>query len=325
MPFTIITQGSFTSTGAGKFISVPQSVDYFKTINYTQMNLAGSVCVGGEWYNGVSAQNDGVRWTKAGSNVILMDLFSTSTVSNGFTYYTAPPTPGAALTGTTISKASSAVCAVSNSYSEGDTVRIYNSTGMLQIGGMAFTISSVSGSGFTLSGLDSSGFATGASAFQVRKIDPNFPIAPQFYYVTKITQATNGVITTSQIHDYVVGQLLKMTIPSGFGMQELDQVTVEVIAVSDYTFTISANTSGFSAFAFPASSLSPDISFASVAPVGQRTQYDPITDVTTGYNFTTIPFRNNDFTPMIYLAGGANSPAGAASDIIIYQAFKMDN
>ena len=288
------------------------------------MNLAGSVCVAGEWYNGISATNDGIRWTKAGSNVINMSLFSTSSASNGFTYYTAPPAPGPAVTGTTISQASSAVCAATNTYSNGDTVRIYGSTGMLQISGMAFTISSVSGSGFTLSGLDSSGFSAAASAFTVRKIDPLYGVAPQFYYVTKITQATQGVVTTSQIHDYVVGQLLKLTIPSDMGMVELDQVTVQVVAVTSHTFTISANTSAFTAFAFPASTAAPNVKFASVAPVGQRTQFDPITNVTTGYNFTQVPFRNDDFSPQMYISGGANSPGGANLDVIIYQAYKME-
>lgn len=325
MPFTIITQDSFVSTGAGKFIPVPQGADYFKTINYTQMNLAGTVCVGGEWYRDVSAQNDGIRWRKAGSNVINMDLFSTSTASNGFSYYESPPLPEAPLTGTTITNANPAVASVTNTYSNGDTVRIYASTGMLQIAGMPFTISSVSGSEFTMLGLNASGFSAAASAFQVRRIDPYYGVSPQFYYITGISKATQGVVSTSQAHDYVVGQLLKLTIPAQFGMVELDQITVEVVAVSAYTFTISANTSAFTTFAFPASSASPNIAFATVAPVGQRAQYDPITDVTTGYNVTSIPFRNNDFSPVMYLSGGSNSPAGASGDVIIYTAYHMEN
>lgn len=324
MSLTLITQGSFVSTGAGKYIALPSSADYFKTVNYTQMNLQGSVCVGGEWYRDVSASNDGIRWTKAGTDAILMSLFSTSTASNGFTYYEAPPTPGPALTGTTITDASPAVASVTNTYSNGDTVRIYGSTGMLQIAGIPFTVSSVSGAAFTMLGLDSSGFAAAASAFTVRKIDPNYAVAPQFYYMTKITQAAQGVVTTSQVHYYVVGQLVKMTVPSQFGMAELDQVTVQIVAVTDYTFTIDVNTAGFTAFAFPASSVAPNVVFATVAPVGQRAQYDPLTDVLTGYNVQQVPFRNNDYSPQMFVAGGANSPAGANADVIVYQAYKMN-
>jgi len=320
---SILTQDSFTSTGAGKYINIPTSADYFKTTNYTQMNLQGSVCVGGEWFKDVTAQNDGIRWSKAGSNVIEMDRFSTAVASGGFSYYEAPPAPTAALTGTTITQAAPAVCSVANTYSNGDTVRIYGTLGMLQIAGMPFTISNVSATDFELQGLDSAAFAAAGTAFQVRKIDPNYGVSPQYYYPTKITQASQGVVTTSQAHDYVVGQLLKMSVPEAYGMSELDQLTVQVVAVGAYTFTISANTSGFSAFALPASTVSPNIEFATVGPVGQRTQYDPLTDVQTGYNFTNVPFRFNDFSPRMFLAGGANSPAGANGDVIVYQTYKM--
>ena len=162
MAFTLLTQDSFISTGAGVKIPVPSSADYFVTKNITQMPLAPNpgVCIGGEWYKGQFADNDGIRWKKTDStNAVLMDTFATSTASNGFTYVSTLPIVEAALTGTTITQANGAVCTVTNTYSNGDRVRIYNVTGMEQIAGMDFTISSVSGSGFTLLGLDSSGFA----------------------------------------------------------------------------------------------------------------------------------------------------------------------
>ena len=37
MPFTIITQGDFTSEGVGVNIPIPQSCDYFVATNVTQM------------------------------------------------------------------------------------------------------------------------------------------------------------------------------------------------------------------------------------------------------------------------------------------------
>ena len=56
----------------------------------------------------------------------MIDLFSTSTASAGFTYVTGPTAPEAALTGTTITAAKPAVAAVTNTYSNGDQVVIYN-------------------------------------------------------------------------------------------------------------------------------------------------------------------------------------------------------
>lgn len=335
MPFTIVSQGTFTqpATAQNMSIPLPSGADYFKTINYTQMNLTGTVCVGGEWYGGgITANNDGIRWKKAGSNVINMDLFSTSTASNGFTYVTTNPTPGPAVTGTTITQASQAVATITNTFTEGQTVYIYNAVGMEQISSIPFTVSSVSGSGFTLAGLDSSGFAASATAFTARGLQSIYSaVEPRFLYVTKITQATQAVVTVSQIHQYVVGQKVEFSIPGSFGMVQLNNFYQPqnkppvITAVTAYTFTINVNTTNYTAFAFPASSASPTAQlFATVAPAGQSTQFNPITGVQTGYNFQYVPFHSGLFLPYMYVPAGANSPGGAANDVIIWQAYKME-
>lgn len=337
MAFTIVTQGTFTqpATAVGMTIPLPSGADYFVSTNLTQMATTANpgVVVRGEWYGGgLTAVNDGLRWKKTNSSsAINVDKFSTATASNGFTYVSAPPQPEAALTGTTITNANPAVATVTNTYSEGDTVQIYNSTGMLQIAGMAFTISSVSGSGFTLTGLNASGFASGATAFQVRRVAKMAPVEPRFLYVTGITQAAQAVVTVSQIHQYRVGQKVEFTIPGSFGMVQLNNYYLPqnappvITAVTDYTFTINVDTTGFTAFAFPTSASSPTAQlFATVAPAGQSTQYNPITGVTTGYNFTYVPFHSGQFVPYMYLPSGAQSPGGQANDVIVWQAYKME-
>lgn len=337
MAFTIVTQGTFTqgATAVGQYIPLPSSVDYFVTTNLTQMATTANpgVCVRGEWYGGgLTANNDGLRWKKTNSSsAINIDKFSTSTASNGFTYVSAFPQPQAALTGTTITNANPAVATVTNTYSEGDQVTIYNPVGMLQISGMTFTISSVSGSGFTLSGLNASGFAAGATAFQVRRVSPVLPVQPQFYYITGVTQAAQGVVTVSQKHNYVVGQAIEFNIPSTFGMVQLNNFyqaqsnPTIITAVTDYTFTINQNTTNYTAFAFPASTSLPTATlFATVAPAGQQATFNPITGVQTGYNFLQVPFHSGLFIPYMYVASGANSPAGQANDTIVWQAYKME-
>lgn len=337
MPFTIVTQGTFTqpATAVNQIIPLPSGADYFKTINYTQMGLTGTVCVGGEWFGGgITAVNDGLRWRKVGSSVIQIDKFSTATASNGFTYVTSFPAPQAALTGTTITQANGAVATVTNTYSEGDTVVIYNAVGMEQISGMTFTISSVSGSAFTLLGLDSSGFAAAATAFTVRRVNQFTPVEPSFLYVTKVTQAAVGQsqVTVSQANSVYLGQKLEFTIPGSFGMVQLNNFyqaqskPVVVTAIVDpYNFKINVDTTNYTAFAFPASSASPTAQlFATVAPAGQSTQFNPITNVQTGYNFNQIPFHTGVFIPYMYVPAGAASPGGAASDVIVWQAYKME-
>ncbi len=335
MPFTIVTQGTFVSTGVGVKIALPSSADYFKTYNLTQMPLAPAtpVVVMAEWFGkGLTAANDGLRWKKsANTSVLNLDTFATSTASNGFTYVTESPTVEAQAANaiTAITAASPAVVSQTNTYSEGDILRIYNTTGMLQIAGMDFQISSVSGSGYTLTGLRAAGFAAAGTAGFTRRISKNLAVDPQFLYITEITQATSAVVRTSvdPTPYYSVGMKIHFSIPSSFGMTQMNNLTGTITAVSatNYTLTVDIDSSAFTAFAFPASTGSPTAAlFATLAPAGASTQQNVITGLYTGYDFNLQPFRTGEFTPYMFLAGGAQSPAGAASDIIVWQAFKME-
>jgi len=338
MAFTIVSQGTFTqpATAVNQIIPLPSGADYFVTTNLTQMATTQGTgrVVRGEWYGGgLTAVNDGLRWKKTNStSAINIDKFSTSTASNGFTYVTSFPAPQAALTGTTITQANGAVASVTNTYSEGDTVVIYNAVGMEQISGMTFTISSVTGSQFTLLGLDSSGFAAAATAFSVRRVNQFTPVEPSFLYVTKVSQAVGAQVTVSQANSVYLGQKLEFTVPASFGMVQLNNFyqpqskPIVVTSIVDaYNFTINIDTTNYTAFAFPASSGSPTVQlFATVAPAGQSTQFNPITGVQTGYNFTNIPFHTGIFIPYMYVPAGAQSPGGSAADVIVWQAYKME-
>lgn len=329
MAFTIVTQGSFVSTGANTQILLPSSADYFVTTNLTQMPLAPNpgVCIRGEWYRGLTAVNDGLRWKKTNSsNAINIDTFSTATASNGFTYVAVPPQPEAAVTGTAITNANPAVVTMTNTYSEGDYVTLYGTTGMLQISGMTFQISSVSGSGFTLLGLNASGFSAPATAVIARRVAKTMPVEPRTMYVTGISQATSAVVTLSEAHSYVLGQLVHFSIPSTFGMTQMNQLTGRITAVGTYTVTVNIDSSAFTAFAFPLSTASPTATlFATMAPAGQQVIRNPNTFAQVGYDVTYAPFHTGQFIPYMLVAGGAQSPGGAASDVIVYQAYKMEN
>jgi hypothetical protein len=347
MAFTIVTQGSFTSTGVNVKINTPSSADYFKTVNYTQMGLTGSVCVAGEWFgpnSGVGATpiNDGLRWRKAGSSVIQIDNFSTSTASNGFTYVTTSPVVEAANVNaiTAITAANPAVVSQTNTYSNGDILIFGGTTGMLQIGGIRAQISSASGSGYTLLGVPataSNGFAAAATAGTTRRVSQFSQVDPEVLFITNISQANSAVVSTSVDPSfyYAVGMEIHFSVPPTFGMTQIDQLTGVITAVNAvsatsnigaYNLTVNINSSNFTAFAWPASTLSPKAAlFATLAPAGQSTTFNVyIPNAYTGYNFTLAPFHTGQFTPYMLLAGGANSPAGANADIIIWQCFKME-
>lgn len=334
MPFTIITGDSFTSDGAGRKIILPSSADYFATYNVTQMAAANpNTVIKGFWFGskfgaGASPAGQGMKVVKTTA-----DLTSAFAANTGFTYVNTSPVVeaqnAAAITG--ITAASPAVVSqTSHGYSAGDIIQFYSTTGMLQIAGMNFQISTVNANDYTLIGLRAAGFAAPATAGFTRRISKMLAVEPQFLYVTEITQATQAVVRTSvdPTNYYKVGMLLHFSIPFSFGMTQMNQLTGKIVAVSsaNYTMTVDIDSSAFTAFAFPASASSPTAQlFATVAPAGARTQFDPNTGVQTGYDFQFQPFRTGQFTPYMYLTGGAQSPGGAASDVINWLAYKLEN
>lgn len=341
MPFTILTQGSFVSTGVGVKVNVPSSADYFVTYNLTQLATTQATGRGFkfEWLgNGLTAADNAIEWLKTNSTNAAN---ITQVTSGGFTYVNVSPVVEAQAANaiTAITQANPAVVSQTNTYSNGDILRLYNTTGMLQIGGMDFQISSVSGSGYTLLGLPAvsgNGFAAAGTAGNTRRISKMAAVEPQFLYITNISQATNAVVSTSVDPSayYVVGMKVHFSVPSSFGMTQINQLTGTIKAINAvsasasigaYNFTVDIDSSAFTAFAFPASTLSPVAPlFATVASAGQSTKFNPVTGVQTGYDFTKAPFRTGEFTPYMYLAAGAQSPAGSAADVIAWQAIKAE-
>jgi len=337
MPFTINTQGSFLSAGVPVNIPLPSGADYFKTVNMTQIATTQSTGRGVqfEWYGNPSFANyNAIEWFKSNSasNAVNVNLIT----SGGFNYVTSYPAPEAAFVGTAITNADPAVASgfTGLTYNNGDRVVLYNTTGMAQIGGMAFTVSSVSSTGFTLLGLDAAGFSAAATAVTARRVAPYNAVLPEFMYVTAISQAAQAVVTVSADPTNViyVGQKLVFQIPASFGMVQMNSeylngipAIVTAVNYAAYQFTVNVNSTAFTAFAFPASSLSPTAPlFATVAPDGCSTQYNPLLQTYTGYNFNLQPFRSSMFIPYMNLQAGAQSPAGSSGDTIVWQAYKME-
>lgn len=345
MAFTIVTQGTFTqgTTAQNLYIPVSQGADYFRVQNITQLGTTSSAGVGimYEWYNNITPTAGAIEWSKASGSSNAVNV--TNITTGGFTYYTAFPTPGPAKVGTAITNANPAVASITaHGFQNGQKVILTNTTGMLQIAGMQFTVDNVSANAFNLDGLNASGFAAAATAVTARAIAPFQPVEPESLFITAISQATSAVCTTSIYHQYVVGQEVRFSVPSSFGMTQINGLTGIITAVGqtggpslatyNNQFTVNINSSGFSAFAFPASTSVPTTAlFATVAPAGQSTtnsvlasQNVLIPNQQTGYNFTYAPFHSGMFLPLMFLPSGTNSPAGAASDQIVWQAFKME-
>lgn len=187
-----------------------------------------------------------------------------------------------------INKANPAIVTLNNSFSDGQFVILYSTTGMTQIAGMTFTISSVNSSGFTLLGLDSSGFATAATNVLAFPVSSELAVSPRFNYITKIDRGLTTTVTFSTTHDYIANQCLFLSVPKTFGMPEINGKTGEILSTGAYTVVLDIDSQNFNPFSFPAS-VSADIKFplyttqlfATVAPAGARNEY----------NIQTIPFH----------------------------------
>ena|SRR5574338_122113 len=94
---------------------------------------------------------------------------------------------------------------------------------------------------------------------------------PSTLQITAITRAYPAVMTvsvnsTTAENTYIAGQLLKLTIPFNYGMQQANGQTVQILDVSGNDITIDLNTTQFDAFSVPGSGEMP----ASAAPAGSR-------------------------------------------------------
>src|SRR6185437_10327682 len=217
--------------------------------------------------------------------------------SNGFTYVTTSPVVEAQAANaiTAISAANPAVVTQTNTYSDGDIIRIYSTTGDLTISGMDFQISSTSGSGYTLLGLANiagNGLAAATAGF-TRRVSKNAAVDPEYLYITNISNAAQAVVSTSVDPSayYVVGNKIHFSVPSSFGMTEINQLTGIIVAINAvsatgnigaYNVTVDIDSTAFTAFAFPLTTSSPTARlFATLSPAGSQTSFNPITLVQT--------------------------------------------
>lgn len=315
MTYEVIARGSFTSDGTKKEIALRSDFDIFRVKNHTQIATTQATGRGVifEW-NKKMDDNSAHMFTKQNASNAL-DLENIT--SGGFHRNDkSNQALGAAkaTSGTDVSLANPAVVTVTaHGYSNGDRVRIYGTTGMLQIAGYDFTIGNVSTNDFELSYLDSSGFAAVATAGFVRKV-PNNPIyAPRLNYITAITAANPMVVTLAVTHGLSVGQRVSLRVDSEFGMVEADGLSADITAVStaNNTITLDIDASSFTAFAFPTSAEAADgVTPAHIVPVGDEIAY-------------TVGAVDNQAEIVMELPAGADSPGGSNGDLIMWEAIRV--
>jgi len=85
------------------------------------------------------------------------------------------------------------------------------------------------------------------------------------------TIASSGfltIVTTTFAHQYRSGLIARINIAPGYGMQEINQQYGPITVLSDTTFSLAIDSSGYSAFAVP-SSFPDNKQSCTVTPVGE--------------------------------------------------------
>lgn len=87
-----------------------------------------------------------------------------------------------------------------------------------------------------------------------------FPVyQPAMRVILSITNANPAVVTTSingvvpADHDYITGTIVRLDVPTGFGMTQANQLTGTITVLTPTTFSINIDTTHFDVFAMPAS------------------------------------------------------------------------
>jgi len=345
----VITQAA---TAGVLSIPIPGSGDLikFEIWDETQfgLNSANTNMLAAWWYKDMNAGSAFVQNRTSGqltANTINM------VTTGGFTLVDPNSTPQlqAAKTrsgASTITSAQPAVVTIaSHGYSNGDTVLLTNTTGLLQIAGMAFTIGSVTTNTFTLVNLDTTltNLTSTATAVTAQKLNYLSFYTPRRLHITNIGTAnavgtqgagTSSIITLATTHSYTVGQAVRIYVPNAFigsgtnvfvnpgtlgtssTSQQIVAATITAINTADAsgftnTITVNINSTG-TTFQWPTSATAAaGVNMPFVEPVGEA---------------ATVPYQNllddrTQNTGNVVMQLGSNV-YGVASDVIRWIAWR---
>nr|CAB4126354.1 hypothetical protein UFOVP88_20 [uncultured Caudovirales phage] len=283
-PIHAQVSSSFVSNGNAINIALPAGYDDIELFNISTETLTST----------------DVMYAKGNANApagyALYDIGSSTsgtltpkfTLTNGFTFISDSSQfpSGAQTVASAISSANPGVVSTSSTLglATGSIVRITNSTGLLQIGGLDFTVGSViANTSFALTYLDTSSTNVNGSAsaakWQLLATGPRY-YPPRRYIVNMASSGVNTLITMSVTHQYTVGQEVRIYCPSNFGMTQINGLlgvitaigTADVSGITN-TITVNINSSSFTAFSWPTSATAASgTNFAFVEPVGEAAQ-----------------------------------------------------
>ena len=306
-----ILTGTFTADGNDKVLDLGVEVQWFEIINKT---VADGTTDGSafhfKWtvdmengsmyyYHPAADHTSAVEWNTTG-----FEQFDTSTYAGGSKIV---------VTGGTNATQPLYSTGDTTGLSDGAIVRII-ATDQKDINGYHFSIDTITANtSFRLANTlaTAPGIISGAGHYQL--VAPNLAaydmMFPASRVIGNITQATSAVVTTLVDHGYSVNDLVRLAVDDECKMIEMNGLQGTITAVTDSTFTVNIDSSGFTAFEFPEYN---NVNFT-------HAQANVIGDTTTlGFDGSK---RNAAFKGMI-LSSGATKPAGVTNDVIYWRAGK---
>jgi len=292
--YSKIARGSFTSTGQAQIINLPFQPGYVQFTNYTNAFTApaSSQVVSAEWYASMG-QGFALQNVYDATPDLVMDAVITGGISTFSAGQLLQFGPTLIVTVITTADPAQVTTSTPHGLKSGDVVILMGlfettTTGMPQIDGIPFTVTVIDATNFTIPWNTNqsnytaiSGAATGTP--RVKQVLYPYIYFPGVAFITDIdlnTPTGYTTISTTDAHNFVVGQEVAFRIPQQWGTVQLNSlpntlvpgspVYGYVVSVTDYnTFVVNIDSTAFTAFNTNQTVASvPGLSYPQVVAVG---------------------------------------------------------
>ncbi len=270
LPFSYIGIGTYTNGATLAAVNVPLSdrPDWFFVEDITNWGAQSTAAnpIFAEWKYGM-AQGAFLALGQPSGTTTTVTVYASQGTSGGFTFIdSSNPPVFATLAASSINQTTFVVLMTNTgSIAVGDWVRIINPVAMLQVGGLVAQVTAVSvNTSITLgyvataaAGLNTSGNASSAT---ILKFIPD-KFYPKALKIINITQATQAKVYFAEQNDFTPGELVDFTIPSSYGMTQLNfltgvpggaaRVLVVTNSATESSITLDVDSTGFTTFLYP--------------------------------------------------------------------------
>lgn len=271
-PIHAMMTGTFTTDAvpSAVTISLPSSASEIEIVNVTDYNTPAATIIKAR---GFSSTASGTAILSIGSGATPNILTDGVIIASGFTFFSDSSTtgygPAIVNAGGGITNVIAPVLTSATLYPIGSVIRLSNTTGALQLSGMDYQVTA-SGAGTMTLGYVATAPGSGATANTLRTVNANSRYYPKSRFITGITAVAQAVITMSVAHGFTAGQQVRIVIPSGWGMTQLNNTLATIVSTTVSTITINVDTSAMTAFAYPSSAIAAlGVGFPQVVPVGE--------------------------------------------------------